>query len=147
MARYPYPYPFQSDKEPQRSDWGWAIAVMLLLLVVVVILYAPRDLAAPADQAVSTAVSDASHNPELSAFHRYPAARRMQLYLARNPELAAADRYARERMQLDTAVWRHQVPFDRFYDSVEPSSVRMRSDFLARNPEIALFESYQAARR
>jgi hypothetical protein len=168
MARYPYPYPFQSDEEPQGPRIGWVIAALLVLAISILIFFAPRGLQIPAGLLLPAA-GDYTANPELAAFHRFPAAIgmqtylgqnpelaalhrfpatiRMQAYLRQNPELAAFRRFQREHAPLAPAIPQYSSPLDQFYFTVDRGTDEAYSAFLSRNPEIALFNSFVAERR
>ena len=143
MTRYPYPYPFQQDEEPRGSSVGWLIVILLVLLIAIVIYFAPRDLQITADLMMPVVETEYFANPELAAFYRFPA----QTYLAFNPELAVVRRFENEQAPIVSAVQQSDNPLAQFYISVDPGGDYLDSAFLSRNPEIALFNNYEAARR
>jgi hypothetical protein len=168
MARYPYPYPFQSDEEPRGPRIGWVIAALLVLFISILIFMAPRGLQIPAGllppaagdytanpelaafhrfPATIHTQSYLGQNPELAAFHRFPATIRMQAYLRQNPELAAFRRFEREHAPQVPVLQQYSSPLDQFYFSVNRGTDEVYSAFLSRNPEIALFNSFVAERR
>lgn len=147
MTRFPYPYPFQSDDESRGSSVGWLIVILLVLLIAILVYFAPRGLQITGDLMMPAVETEYFANPELAAFYRFPETVRMRTYLAFNPELAVMRRFENERAPIASAVQQGSNPLEQFYVSVDPGGEYLDSAFLSRNPEVALFYNYVAARR
>jgi hypothetical protein len=71
----------------------------------------------------------------------------MQAYLRQNPELAAFRRFESEHAPQLPLLQQYSSPLERFYFTVDPGTDDAYSAFLARNPEIALYDSFVAENR
>jgi len=123
MTHFPFHHPIPEEEEPRIPQVDWLLLLILMLLIIAIVYFAPKTLPPPDTGGVTVGEVAINENPELLAFRRYQAA----------AEIAAASKLARRSPEILTA--------QRFLEQLANSKEIL---FLAQNPEVGLFQRYQA---